>query len=427
MRIGVVPVENFEPNTCRTGWGAMSRSSSMGMVPASIQRVSALDSESSRSRCPLECRAPARPRNAARAPGPPPPARARDPAPKKAATATTPLTTAATAAARSTTGRARPAASLPTSIATSRVAAMSIPNRVAAPPMKANWVARVTTPRAEGPSPREITMLAPREATTNTTSPAMFWPVPARIARWSPNRSWGRTDRSAPRNPFGASPLTTASTPWGVGARSIRPGSFEVAQPPEVFFDLARLGIVERRRRIRSLRPFLDPGHLGPVGHLGPEHRGQRRPRVADRGRRPHRGQDRGSQVHELERPIEPRPVHRGTRGGQHPVHPVVPREPVGRLHRGPGVRQAVERRGLQDEVGGQVRVGALEHLLPPPDPAHRPPAGLRIDEGRHALGDLVADPLEVRRIDDPVRLPPGEVDRDALAGRSDARVGLRL
>src|SRR5439155_2878882 len=278
-------------------------------------------------------RATAAPRNAARAPGPPPKTRARDPAPRKAATATTPLTTAATAAARRTTGRARPAAPLPTSIATSRVAAMSIPNRVAAPPMKANCVARVTTPRAEGPSPREITMLAPREATTNTTSPAMFWPVPARIARWSPNRSWGRTARSAPRNPFGASPLTTASTPGGVGARSVGPWSFEVAEPPEVFLDLARLGVVERRRRIWSLRPFLDPGHLGAVGHLGPEHRGQCRTRVADRGRRARGGQDRGRQVHELERPVEPRPVHRWSRGGQHPVHPVVPRDPVGGLH----------------------------------------------------------------------------------------------
>ena len=57
--------------------------------------------------------------------------------------ATSTLTAAATATAILTTARARPGAPLPTSIATRRTEAMSIPNRVAAPTTNASWVINV--------------------------------------------------------------------------------------------------------------------------------------------------------------------------------------------------------------------------------------------------------------------------------------------
>ena len=68
----------------------------------------------------------------------------------------------------------RPGSPLPTSMATLRTAAMSIPNRVAAPPMNANWVARVITPRASGPISREMRTLLPSEAATKTPRPTVF-------------------------------------------------------------------------------------------------------------------------------------------------------------------------------------------------------------------------------------------------------------
>ena len=52
-----------------------------------------------------------------------------------------------------------------------------MPNRVAAPPMKANWVARVTVPRAEGPEvpkAREIKTFVANVAATKIPRPAMF-------------------------------------------------------------------------------------------------------------------------------------------------------------------------------------------------------------------------------------------------------------
>ena len=63
------------------------------------------------------------------------------------------------------------------SMATRITAAMSMPNLVAAPPMKANWVASVIVPRAEAPeAPKvlEISTFVPNVAATKITSPAMF-------------------------------------------------------------------------------------------------------------------------------------------------------------------------------------------------------------------------------------------------------------
>ena len=52
--------------------------------------------------------------------------------------------------------------------------------------------------------------------------------------------------------------------------------------------------------------------------------------------------------------------------------------------------------------------------------------ARLRVNERAGRVHHLVAHPLEVGRVDD-VGLAPGEVDRDALAGRANRREGLRL
>ena len=60
-----------------------------------------------------------------------------------ASAATSTLTTAATPTAIRTTARARPGSPLPTSIATRRTEAMSIPKRVAAPTTNASCVIRV--------------------------------------------------------------------------------------------------------------------------------------------------------------------------------------------------------------------------------------------------------------------------------------------
>jgi hypothetical protein len=68
-------------------------------------------------------------------------------------------------------------------MATRRVAAMSIPNRVAAPATKAIWVATVIWPNCDDPAPkaRAIRTFIPKLARTKIPSPTMFWPVPARM------------------------------------------------------------------------------------------------------------------------------------------------------------------------------------------------------------------------------------------------------
>ena len=70
-------------------------------------------------------------------------------------------------------------------MATRLTAAMSMPNRVAAPATNASCVASVICPRAGEPSgkARAIRMFMPNEATTKTARPTMFWPVPDRIVR----------------------------------------------------------------------------------------------------------------------------------------------------------------------------------------------------------------------------------------------------
>ena len=90
--------------------------------------------------------------------------------------ATTTLTTAAISMARRTMARERPALFWPTSIATRRTAAMSIPKRVAAPTTNASWVMSVICPNADGTflKARAMRMFIAKLATTNTPRPTMF-------------------------------------------------------------------------------------------------------------------------------------------------------------------------------------------------------------------------------------------------------------
>ena len=82
-----------------------------------------------------------------------------------------------------TIARALPPVPLPTSIATRRTAAMSMPNRVAAPTTNASCVATVICPNAADPLPNAcaIRMFIPKLAITKMPRPTTFWPVPARI------------------------------------------------------------------------------------------------------------------------------------------------------------------------------------------------------------------------------------------------------
>ena len=88
------------------------------------------------------------------------------PAPKNTSRLTGTLTVPAMATALAIRLRTRPGSPRPTSMATSLTVAASMPNLVAAPATNANCVASVTTPRAAGPSTREMRMLVPSEATT---------------------------------------------------------------------------------------------------------------------------------------------------------------------------------------------------------------------------------------------------------------------
>src|SRR5205085_1476653 len=69
----------------------------------------------------------------------------------------------------------------------------------------------------------------------------------------------------------------------------------------------------------------------------------------------------------------------------------------------------------------------SFEHLLAAVDLLDGLPAGLWIGERRETIHQLVADALEVSRIDDPIGIASGEVDRYALPGRPDRGVGARL
>src|SRR4051794_11108261 len=225
-----------------------------------------------------------------------------------------------------TTPRTRPRSPFPTSIATMRTAAMSIPKRVAAPPMNASWVARVTTASERAPCVRAMKMFVPRLARTKTASPAMFCPVPDRIVSWSPNCAFGRAASIAPRRP----PDGFAAT--GAGAGSL----LEVAKAAEVLLHLLRL--VGGDRGAGILRPRGTDRRTCTGRRVGSDHLGEDAAGVPDRGRRVERGQDRGSEVDEHRRLRERLDLRSGD--GDHALRAVVAREPVRLLHGGLRVRE---------------------------------------------------------------------------------------
>ena len=96
---------------------------------------------------------------------------------------TTTDTVSAIVTAMRTIARDLPPVPLPTSIATRRTAAMSMPNRVAAPTTNASCVATVICPNAADPLPNAwaIRMFIAKLAITKMPRPITFWPVPARI------------------------------------------------------------------------------------------------------------------------------------------------------------------------------------------------------------------------------------------------------
>src|SRR5947209_20063802 len=97
-------------------------------------------------------------------------------------------------------------------------------------------------------------------------SPAMFCPVPDRMATWSPNRSDGRTDRKRARMPEGS--------------------LLEVSKPTEVLLDL--LGLSRVQSGLLSLaihRRGSSSFHRGGRGSL-PHRRRQDGAGVANRGGR---------------------------------------------------------------------------------------------------------------------------------------------
>ena len=92
---------------------------------------------------------------------------------------------------------------------------------------------------------------------------------------------------------------------------------------------------------------------------------------------------------------------------------PMVAGEPIRLLDELTGVGQAVERRGLEQEVGGAVEVGAREDVLLAKHASDRMRAGLRVAELEQRRGDLVAHTVVVRAPDRSVRLAAGEIEGD--------------
>src|SRR6476659_7681190 len=125
---------------------------------------------------------------------------------------------------RATTTRTAPGRPAPTSIDTYRTEAMSMPIRVPAAAMNANWVPNVTMPSAAAPvSPppneRAIRMFAANVPMTKTPSPMMFCAVPAASTR--------KSLPSVPANtPVGAAATSScASSSGSIGREVCQPGS----------------------------------------------------------------------------------------------------------------------------------------------------------------------------------------------------------
>src|SRR5919108_3112051 len=333
-------------------------------------------------------------------------ARARGSASANTTAPTSTLETVEITEARVTMARTRLRSPCPMSMATRRTDAMSIPNREKYPRTKAPCVAKVTMPKAAGPWNLVIRTWVPKVARMATTSPMALCPVPARMVRSSPKRSNGRTDSSAPRSP----------PRWE--------GLFEVAKAAEVLLHLQGFLGVEVLPRGDLAGSLLFGGpHRGLLAHEPRQHPAV----VVHRGRHLQGGEDGRGHVHQEGRLVEGVLPHAGAGGGDDPVHPVVAGEPVGRLHHGPGVGQAVALRRFQDDVRSRLREPAAEHVLSAKDLGGHAAARVRILEGGQRVHDLVPGDLELRRVHGALGFPPRQVDGDPFSRRAHRRVGHRL
>src|SRR5215204_3831236 len=291
--------------------------------------------------------------------------------------ATATLAARATSAPRSTRLRKWSTLPAPRPIATSRTAAMSIPNRLPAAATKATCTATVTRPNAPGSRAWPRRIWTPRAARTPAIRPTTFTAVPVRSVRSS---------------------LTAR------GCCGFSGVLLEVPEAAQALLHLALLLLAVDADRLRGGRaaPFLV--------RLEPDS-----------------GRDLAGEV--CQRDL--RALFVGDPGAGHRVDalgPVVAGEPVRRRDEVACTSQAVERGRLQQEVGRSVEIRPGQHLLLAHDTLDRTGARVRILEAEQGLGDLVADKFVGGARHRTVRLTSDEVHGDTLPGGDDARVrpGLR-
>src|SRR5690242_54759 len=275
-------------------------------------------------------------------------ASARSPASGESAATTAPSTTPAASAMpaqRSTRLRSCDMSPVPAPIATARTDARSMPKRAPAAATNANWTATVTRARPPWGSVRPSSSWTPKAATTPAARPITFAPVPASRVRSS------------------VTPSPGAAVPRWAGPL------LEVAQPAQALLDLALLLVGEDRHGL-----VLGGGRPAGVG--------------LDAGR----PRDQGGEVGERDLGAGGSPGARPG-GDVHGLRPVVARQPVGLLDQLPRMGERVERRSLEQEVGGAVEVRPLERLLARHGPQDRVLPGGGVGEALERGGQLGAGP----------------------------------
>ena len=229
--------------------------------------------------------------------------------------------------------------SAPRPIATSRTEAMSMPKRLPAEATNATCTATVTRPKPPGASVRPRRIWTPNAAATPTRSPATFAAVPTSSVR-------------------------SSLTP---GEATVPP-LLEVSEAAEALFDLALFFLGEGADRLRRQR-------LGPSP--GPDWSPTASRIWFAKSPREISGPSPG---------LDARPGH-----DVDALRPVIAREPVRGLDHAARVREAVERRRLEQEVRRAVEVRR---------PRAPPPCGERLRWGSRPSPGLRtrAAPVRPRR-----------------------------